>query len=683
MGVPHQSSGNEVNLPGLILLLRLAVPSAGAEPWIEVKAPHVTVLTNGGEKAGRRTALQFEQFDRALQKRFPWIKLDDGGRLTVIASPEERIVRSFAPDSSEEADRSLSSYFALSSQAVAVVRTDLPEPADKERNPNREAYRGHAAFLIDKSLGTAPPWLSKGLSTFLGDAVVKEKEILAGRVTLIDASSSPPPAPAEFFKENRIADRRFETQAGLFVHYLLAGEGGKNPALLDTFVQRLASGAPPAQIQETLARITFRYAGFPKHLASKKFATVKFPLDATLDSSSFAVRPLGLAEAAMLRAEIMFELNRPVDVRGLLREAKATDSTLARPYEIEAILFEREQRTAESRQAIQAAIELGSKNPALHYRLAQLLWAPTMAKPALQAAVKTLEIARDQAPSDPNILAYLADVQSDLALTEPALKNAERAALLLPKDPYVSLVLARAQWNAKKVDAAQVTARAAMGLTKSPSQKQLAQQLLDFATKNRKAQTTGAKPYRSQVGPPPSGAFGATRSAADTAGTGANPASLGAARAGSADASAIADCFARRDNAACARAVPSLEAACAEKQSTSCVSLGSLYDGGFGVGRDRRKAAPAYKTACELEDKAGCARLAVLEAQGLGVPRNAPKATKTLEGLCSESIPDACIGLAQLLRQTGGPGDQTRARALLKTACDQGASEACALISAR
>ena len=684
MGVPYPSPGHEVIRAALLFSLATAAFTAGpsVEPWIEVRAPHVVVITNGGERAGRKTAFQFEQFDRALQKRFPWIQVEDGARLTVIASPEERVVRSLASDSAEEGDRAFSSYLALLAQPVAATRTDLPEPSDKERSPNREAWRGRAGFLIEKSIGTTPPWLVRGLSVFLADTLVKEKEVLAGRMVFADVAAQTALPVADFFKETRTADRRFETQAGLFAHFLLVGDEGKNAAALDALLQRIATRAPAASVQEALARVTSLYASFPKYLSLRKFSPVKLSIDPTVSASTFSIRPLKVAEALMLRAEILFELNRPVDVRGLLREARSADPTLARPYEIEAILCEREQRTAESKQAIETATKLGSRNAALYYRLAQLQWAPTMIRPALQSVAKTLEVARDLAPADPNILAYLADVQSDLGLPDPALSQADRAAKASPRDPYVLLVLARAQWNAKKTEPSQATARSALGLAKIASQRQVAQQLLDFMTRNKRAQAAGTKPYITQVGPPPSGAFGATRAAGDAV-SGTGGASLGTARAASTDASAISDCFAKRDDAACARAVPSLETACAEKQSTSCVSLGSLYDGGFGVARDRRKAASNYTLACGLGDKPGCARVAVLEAQGLGVPRNTPKATKTLESLCGENIPDACIGLAQVLRLTGRAADRARARTLLKTACDAGATEACGLLTAR
>ena len=73
----------------------------------------------------------------------------------------------------------------------------------------------------------------------------------------------------------------------------------------------------------------------------------------------------------------------------------------------------------------------------------------------------------------------------------------------------------------------------------------------------------------------------------------------------------------------------------------------------------------------------------MLEQQGLGVPRNATRAAKTLETLCAEKVPEACIGLAQILQLTGFASDRVRAQTLLKSACDGGSAEACALRTSR
>lgn len=667
-----------------VFLLALLAETPPNPQWLEVSAPPsvVRVVTDAGEKAGRKAALQIAQFDRALERRFPWIKGLNETPLIVFASTDEVMVRSMAPDTTDaEKDNAFSSYLGGGAQHTGALRTDLPETADKDRSPTRGFYRGRASFLVERSFGkSAPLWLSRGLAAFLSDTVVKDKDVQVGRMTASDGEGSllSAPAPAEFFREGRAADRRFDAASGLFVHYLLVGDNGRNAGVLDALLQALAANEPAPAIQAALAKVTALYPGFPKYVAAKKFQPLKLPADTAITAAGFTVRPLPLAEALMLRAEVLFDLNRPVDARGLVRQVKAADPTLARPLEIEAVLYEREQRSSESRKAIEAAIQLGSKNASLYYRLAQLQWSRPMAKPLLLSVQKLLETARDLSPQDAGTLSYLAEIQGDLALFPAALENAQRAAAAAPGDVYSQMALARAQWNSKQMDAATATAKKALALAKLPTQKQRVQEFQTFATKNKRAQATGSKPYPSQFGPPPAGAFGAARAAA-----GAGRVSLGQARTDSADASAITDCFANRNDAACARAVPALEAACAKKQSTSCVSLGSLYDGGFGVARDRKKALGLYKTACDLGDKPGCARLAVLEVQGLSGTASAGRARKTLESLCAEKVPEACIGLAQVLNRTGLAADRDRARTLLKSACDAGSAEACGLTPGR
>lgn len=655
-----------------------------AEPWIEVRSPgRATVVTDAGEKAGRKVAFQVVQFDRALERRFSWLQGDGDSSLLVFTSEEDSMIRAMAPDGADpENDHAFASYHVTSTGHMGVLRADLKDPSDKERSPFRGFYRGRAAQLVERSLGkSAPAWLTRGLITFLADTVVKDKEILTGRMTLSegDGASLKAPSSAEFFRDGRAHDRRSDLLAGLFIHYLLVGDGGKQAPALNDMLESFAARDEAPVVQAALGRVMALYGGFPKHLTSKKFSPLKLPADASLRSANFLVRALPEAEALMLRAEALFDLNRPVDTRGLLRQVKEADPTLVRPLEIEAVLFEREQRSAESRQAIEAAIKLGTKNGSLYYRLAQTQWARTMTRPALLSTQTLLETARDLSPGDGSTLSYLAEVQSDLGLVDKALENARAGVTIAPADVYARMSLARALWNARQVDEALTTAREALKVARVASQKQRVQEFINFATKNRRLQGRGTRPYASQFGPPPAGAFGATRSAA----AGTSRVNVGGARIDSADASAITDCFAQADDAACSRAVPALEVACAEKQTTSCVSLGSLYDGGFGVTRDRAKAAGFYRLACAASDKAGCARLAVLEAQGLGVPRNAARAKKTLEALCAEKVPEGCIGLAQILERTGFRVDRDEAQRLLKATCDAGSAEACALLTSR
>ena len=423
------------------------VNAAAAESWHEVKLPgeFFTLVTDAGEKEGVKVLFQLAQFDQSLKQRFPWIRLPQGAdpHLLVFASPDPALVASLAPDPEPGAPRDPgSSYWASDWERtlthVGAVRAGSKQPADAEPSPYRGYLKGRAAYLVGRSLDEATPaWLVRGLVSFLSDTWIKDKEMLAGRMMaqLKEAGTSPSPA-ADFFREGRGRDSKFDAQAGLFIHYLLVGEGGRNARTLDALFQSYSSREAAAAAAGALGRITSLYPGFAKHLSSKKFAALKLSLASSVTPAAFGVKPLPLADALLQRAAIYLTLNRPVDTRTVLRQVKLADPSLARPHEIEAFLLDAEQRTTESKQAIEAAIERGSQNPHLRYRLAQLQWGPKMTRAALEPVRALLEFAHQNLPTDFKVAAYLAEVESDLGLAEPALNHAQKAAANAPSDVY-------------------------------------------------------------------------------------------------------------------------------------------------------------------------------------------------------------------------------------------------------
>ena len=86
-----------------LLLLLLPAETAPASQWLEISAAasRIRIVTDSGEKAGRKAALQLAQFDRTLQKRFAWLKGADEAPLIVFASADEVMVRSMAPDTTD------------------------------------------------------------------------------------------------------------------------------------------------------------------------------------------------------------------------------------------------------------------------------------------------------------------------------------------------------------------------------------------------------------------------------------------------------------------------------------------------------------------------------------------------------------------------------------------------------
>ena len=71
----------------LLLLLLAALATARENPgnWTEVRSPSFTVITNSGEKQGRRIAAQFERMRAIFQVLYPDLETDPDTPIVVLA----------------------------------------------------------------------------------------------------------------------------------------------------------------------------------------------------------------------------------------------------------------------------------------------------------------------------------------------------------------------------------------------------------------------------------------------------------------------------------------------------------------------------------------------------------------------------------------------------------------------
>jgi TPR repeat protein len=162
----------------------------------------------------------------------------------------------------------------------------------------------------------------------------------------------------------------------------------------------------------------------------------------------------------------------------------------------------------------------------------------------------------------------------------------------------------------------------------------------------------------------------------------AEPSTRPASGAARTDVSSLMNrCLSARET--CAAALPAIVSDCEASRATSrssCAFAGFALDVGLGVTADAARAAGYYRMACAGRDQRSCVRLASLQASGRGVPRDVAAALAVLEPACTGGSLEACPGLALALLNRGQPGDQDRARILLRDACDNGDQGSCALL---
>jgi TPR repeat protein len=658
----------------------LAAPS----PWLEIKSDHFTVFTNAGDKAGRHAAWEFEQIRAVLQKLWPWAKID-GKPVIVFAAKDEPTLKSLGPQYWEGKRYRPISFMQGGRDALYIVlRTDVAAPDDIATSPYQSAYWSYVAAVFNRSFPRRPPlWYSRGVAEVMSNTFVRAKEVHVGRPirARLDVMLTRAAIPlGEFLHADyrshwltQEADaERFDAQAWGLVHYLMFGEQAARLQQVGRFNQLLYSGTDPdAAAKEAFGDLAPLFDSMRGYMQRTLLSYVRYPIAVALHEDALPTRPTSAAESAVRRAELLAAMKRPLEARALADEASKADPALPGPFEVEASLVDDGDHVQEARQAYAKAVERGSQNPGVYYRLAQLSFTSDADKSANERLAALLEKARELDPGRANTLSFLADVRCSLGQAGVAVPLAQRAVELEPANSYHRVAFARALWNNGQPAESIAAARSALAAAEDDAERQRAQSLLDFVTQS-------SPPPRPT--PPAAAAADVPASPVRIAPTGPRQDRALAQRFGK-SSEAVSRCVFNREAAACVEAAPTLDEACQWGKGEACRLLGSLYDGGIGVAKDKTRAAMVYDAGCRSgEDKPSCARYAVLQAQGQGVERDAAAAMHTLETLCDEKVDDACIGWALLLRAKPGAAEAAKAQELLSAACARSSEEACRLL---
>lgn len=280
---------------------------------------------------------------------------------------------------------------------------------------------------------------------------------------------------------NRTTRQRFDAQAWGLMQYVLFGRPEDRADRVNQLVKRLLEGqSSAAAIQEVFGSIEALDKAYLLYFQQPVIQYARLKVEAKTTSKSFASRRLTAPESAAARAGFHAAMDRPVEARVLMAEARKGALSAPGSYEVEALLLDREDKDGEARTALSKAEELNSENFYVHYRLATLDWSPNPDAAALAGLEKKLR--RSVALNDayPPALAMLADVLADGDQPADALELAKKAVSLDPGEASWRMSLARALWALSRNDEAKAQAGAALTLARTDAQRKSAQSLIDF-----------------------------------------------------------------------------------------------------------------------------------------------------------------------------------------------------------
>ena len=496
-GVP--STARTLKTAGIALsaaiVLFAARPTESADDnWFEMKSAHFALMSNASEGATRTLTWQLEQIRGVLAALWPWARVDLNRPLTVLAVKDESSMRAMAPAYWERKNdvRPASVWVSGNDGPYIVLRTDVHADDRSTLNPHLTVYYSYVSLVLQSSaVRPLPPWLSRGLAGVMSNTIVRDAFILlgppipwhvqrlrsAGRMTMEEVLATD--------RSSRVfssadAMELFDAQAWALVHYLMFGKQGAMRAQFDRLLREVFQGKDAREAEAAaLGNVRDLDAAVQAYVEQRLMNYLSLDANVAIKREAFQVTPLPPAQSAATRAALHVALGRSAEARAMIDTARKADPRAPASYVSEGLLFDREQKRDEARQAYLQAVDNGSTNAWAHYRLAALNWKPDADRDALMAIEKRLSRAIELNDRLAPAFAFLGDTRSLLdPKADNALPVARRAVALEPSEPSFHLTAARVLWSLDRRDEARTEAEGALALARTDQEKENAQQML-------------------------------------------------------------------------------------------------------------------------------------------------------------------------------------------------------------
>ena len=483
----------QLEIAALALLCTLVPAGArAADQWIEVRSAHFVVTSNAGQGSATTLAWQLEQIRSAIAALWPWAHVDLNKPLAVFAVKDETAMKALAPFYWERKGgvHPASVWVGGPDQNYLAIRTDVPAPDTSEINPYVTSYFSYVSLILAHSVEhELPLWLSRGLSGVLSNTIIRSTKLLLGppipwhltrlaqvprlrlpRLLKVDSSSP------EFTSDD--GERTFDAESWAFVHFLMFGERGARWSKLDQFTKLVMSGADPdAAFREALGAPEDLEEPLFTYIGRNLFSYRQADIDVSVKREGFAVKPLSPADAASRRALFHAAMDRPVEARAAIEEARKAGPA-PESFVAEAMLLDRAGKRDEAKAAYTSAVDGGSTSAYAHYRLGALMWPDNADRDQLSRVEALFAKATALNTRYADAYASLGEVKSILGTGEP-MGLVLRAIALEPSEPHPRLTAANVLWRARKYDEALKYAESALSLAKDDETRRRANETID------------------------------------------------------------------------------------------------------------------------------------------------------------------------------------------------------------
>ena len=294
-----------------LLFFAWSIPAAAAEPWVEVKSPHFSVVTDAGPKQGRDIALRFEQMRTVFGQVFRRSKINLPVPLQIVAFRNGKEMRPFVPVFQGKPVE-LSGFFQ-SGEDRSYILLDMDAV-----NKWEAVFHEYAHQLLNGTFPRMAPWFDEGFAQYfaamqidgdsyrIGDPPKGAWELLQRSRLMPVSTLFTVPHQSETYSKSGDPRHLFYSQSWLLVHLLFDGNRIKEALQyfqlvneerlpIEQAIQR-AFGKSARQLDDELADYLRlgRGKALRGHVAEK------------LDPNSFAVTPLDPVDLRVTLADVRF-----------------------------------------------------------------------------------------------------------------------------------------------------------------------------------------------------------------------------------------------------------------------------------------------------------------------------------------------------------------------------------------
>lgn len=427
--------------------------AASRETWVEVRSPHFIAYSDAGEAEARKTLEGFEAIRGVFTLLMPGLQVDLHKPTVILATADERSMRRFAPGQFEGKDpkRSAGIFNQGQDRNYVLLRLDVSHQADQAYFV---VFHEYTHQVVHQNFPMLPTWLDEGIADYYGTTELHAKQIYLGRLPLghlatlrrgrmplkelLTATHDSP-----HYQEGSKAGT-FYAQSWALTHYLFMDEEARKTGLLAAYLRALSHTSDPlAAAQEGFGDLGKLEGALATYCSRPRYAFWALPLKLSLTDKDFVARPLGEAEALVLRAEYLLQHRHEKEALSLLEQARALSPKSPEVQTGWGLACQHQGRYEEARVAFQEALALGSDDfrPSLH--LAKMAQGHHLAEPpGSQQILDWLEVARSHRPDFPGIhMALCWEYARDAKEPQKALQEGFEAVKLEPRDLAIRMNL--------------------------------------------------------------------------------------------------------------------------------------------------------------------------------------------------------------------------------------------------